>query len=86
MLVISDYTVNQFDPWAGAVANWDELSYDEKCTVWESLEDLYPDGLTETEINDIIWFETDFIADILGFESWDQLYDCETDDYGNHIK
>jgi hypothetical protein len=30
------------------------------------MEDLYPDGLSETQLNDILWFEEDWIFEMLG--------------------
>ena len=39
------------------------------------LEDEYPEGMDETTVNDIFWFEDDFIAECLGYDSYDQLWD-----------
>lgn len=34
---------------------------------------MYPDGMSETELNDLLWFEDDTIAEWLGFEDWEAL-------------
>lgn len=33
----------------------------------------YPRGIDLTELNDMIRFEDDFIANLLGFERWEEL-------------
>ena len=30
------------------------------------LDDLYPDGMTETQINDLFWFEEEFLCESIG--------------------
>lgn len=62
-----------FKPWGGAVATYDELTEEEFSWLLESLEDIHPEGISETELNDILWFETDFIAEYLGYSSWENL-------------
>ena len=39
----------------------------------ELLEELYPDGMEETEVNDFFWFDGDTIAQALGYEDEDDL-------------
>ena len=40
---------------------------------FESLiEEMYPDGLTDTELNDILWFDDDWIYSCLGIESLEE--------------
>lgn len=43
--------------------------------------DLYPDGTDETTINDIFWFEEDWIASILGYDNWEDLRKKRDPDY-----
>ena len=51
-------------------------------TVMDMLEDIYPYGMTATELNDIFWFEKDFIAESLGYDSWEEYenHDEDADD------
>ena len=37
------------------------------------LEELYPDGMTETELNDLLWFEPETIYEWLGIRSEEQI-------------
>lgn len=52
--------LNDFDFWGGAVSRWEkiqELGLEDD--VMEIIEDQYPNGLTDTELNDLIWFGFD---------------------------
>ena len=69
MKIISETTLLNFEAWGGAIntkniiieANKDDL-FD------QTIEDIYPDGLSETQLNDILWFDADWIYEILGID------------------
>ena len=42
--------------------------------------DIFPDGCTDTELNDLLWFERDTIAEWLGFSDWEALENGEEDE------
>lgn len=73
MKIFSEVDLSSFEFWSGAVATADYILDDE----WETLEAIltenYPDGMDETELNDLFWFEEDIIADWLGFEDFEAL-------------
>ena len=33
------------------------------------IEELYPDGISETQLNDILWFEEDWICEMLKIDN-----------------
>ena len=37
------------------------------------LEDTYPDGMTETELNDLLWFDSESVYEWLGIRSEEQI-------------
>lgn len=39
------------------------------------IEDCYPDGITEDELNDLFAFDQNLIADFFGFDDWAAMYD-----------
>ena len=53
--------------------NLTNLTYDELEQIESILEDAYPDGMSETQINDIFWFEEDWIAGMLGYKDFEEL-------------
>lgn len=59
--------------WSGAVDTLNNLTYSEIETVLSNLEDIYPEGMTDTELNDFLWFERDFIAEMLGYSDYEEL-------------
>lgn len=73
MKVTSETTLRSFEFWAGAKDTAERLTADQLDAVECCLEEVYPDGCSETDINDIFWFETDWIAEMLGYEDWEAL-------------
>lgn len=56
-----------FDAWSGAIDTKKTIIDNEKFDEFDDLiDELYPDGLTETQLNDILWFEEDYIFEQLG--------------------
>ncbi|ARM66161.1 hypothetical protein AM2_034 [Lactococcus phage AM2] len=52
--------LDDFNFWGGASERWEkiqELGLEED--VFTYLSESYPQGLTETELNDFVWFELD---------------------------
>ena len=68
-----DESLRNFQFWSGAKETVKELTAEQLDQMESILEDCYPDGITDTQINDIFWFETDWIAEQLGFRSWEHL-------------
>ena len=81
MKIYSDIDYDNFEFWSGARDTVAELTDSELKTVWDFLEtERYPDGAEDVEINDFFWFERDFIAELLGYENFDQIIDRNKDD------
>lgn len=57
-----------FQFWGGAKENANLLTLQEFEQIEFELNDIYPEGLEDTQINDIFWFDFDFIAQLLGYE------------------
>ena len=80
--VISDF--DDYKPWQGAVDTYELIKDAGKLDELESyLEDCYPDGVTATQINDILWFDSEDILSYLGLgdveedEDFDEALDAE---------
>lgn len=59
--------LNTFEAWSGAIDTKQAILDANKGDEFDSLMDeLYPDGLSETQLNDILWFEEDWIFEMLG--------------------
>ena len=69
MRIYSETSLENFEAWSGAVDTLDRVREAGKCDELESiLEDLYPDGVSETELNDLLWFEPETVFEWLGIE------------------
>ena len=66
-----------FEFWSGGKDTADDLTEREIQQVLECLEDIYPDGMSETQLNDIFWFERDWIAECPGYADYDELLEDE---------
>lgn len=73
MKIITEQSLKDFEFWSGARYVADYLTEEEFEAIEESLEEYNPNGLTETEINDLFWFDVDYIASALGYENEDEL-------------
>lgn len=74
MKVFSEISLSSFEFWGGAKLNADMLSVEELEQLDYMLEDCYSEGVSETMVNDIMWFEFEWVCEMLGYE-----YDVEND-------
>lgn len=79
MRVVKEFNLEDFEAWAGGRDTLDTLI--EKGLVEKAdiiIEQYFNDcgnlePPTETELNDLLWFEREWLAEALGFGSWDEL-------------
>ena len=62
-----------FQFWGGAKENATLLTLQELEQIEFELNDIYPEGLEDVQINDIFWFDFDFIAQLLGYEDEEEF-------------
>lgn len=59
-----------FDAWSGGEhTKCKIIEADLGVEFMEALEEHYPDGLTETELNDVLWFEDGWCYELVGLNS-----------------
>lgn len=73
MKIYKETSLQNFEFWSGARYRAKHLTIDDFNTIEGILEEHYPEGLDETTVNDIFWFEEDWIAELLGYENWEDL-------------
>ena len=70
MTITYDLDLNSFNAWSGAVDTLDRIQREGKCEELENiLEDLFSDGMTETQLNDLLWFDSEQVYEWLGIRS-----------------
>lgn len=61
-----------FNPWGGAKDTWKLIIDQDKLDALEkALEDMYPEGIAGTELNDLLWFEQEWVFDKLDIDPTD---------------
>ena len=71
MKIYREESLSNFEFWSGAIANAEEFTLDELDRIGEELEAAdNGDGYEETQINDLMWFEPEYLASLIGLE-WD---------------
>ena len=66
MTIHSETALRNFEFWSGAKERADMLTSSQLDAIETELEQLYPDGMTETELNDLFWFDFDFVCSLIG--------------------
>jgi len=70
MRTYNDTKLVDFQAWSGAIDTKNTIIDHDKQTDFEYLiDELYPDGLSETQLNDILWFDSEWIFEQLGIET-----------------
>ena len=74
MTITYELDLNSFQAWSGAKETLERIQREGKCAELENiLEELYPDGMTETELNDLLWFDSESVYEWLGIRSEGQI-------------
>ena len=74
MTITYELNLERFEAWSGAKDTLERVINEGKCDLLEQiLDDIYPDGMTETELNDLLWFEPEAIYEWLGIRSEEQI-------------
>lgn len=63
-----------FQFWGGAKEKANLLTLEDFEQIEYVLDDIYPEGLEDVQINDIFWFEFDFIAQTLEYKDEEDFY------------
>ena len=74
MTITYELDLERFEAWSGGKRTLERIIDEGKCGLLEQmLEELYPDGMTETQLNDLLWFDSESVYDWLGMRSEEQI-------------
>ena len=76
MKVYSEVSLIDFNFWGGAKDTVEELYEEDFNIIQSAIEEMECDEngmIEEVDLNDIIWFERDWIARVLGYEDFEEL-------------
>lgn len=66
MRIIKEEPLEYHTFWSGAADNAAELTFEELQRLDQLLTLEYPEGIEETELNDLFWFDMKYINALLG--------------------
>lgn len=66
MRITSEIRLQDFETWAGATDTKETIIEHGKADDFNMmLEDLYPNGITDVQLNDILWHDTNWVYEVL---------------------
>ena len=66
MKIFTEQSIAQFEAWCGAKNTKETIIANDKEDEFDQLiEELYPDGIDETQLNDILWFKSEWVYEML---------------------
>lgn len=72
---------DSYSPWSGAEDTYRRIADAGKLGELEDwLEEMYPDGIGETELNDLLWFDRDEVLSAVGLSDEEEDEDSEEDE------
>jgi hypothetical protein len=82
MRIYKDFYADSFEAWAGAVDTLNKILEEGKGEELEQLlDEIFPDGAEETEVNDLLWFDDEYVFEMLGIKTDEDEEDEEDEDY-----
>ena len=67
MKVVSEISVSEFKAWSGGKDTLKQIASVERLAELDEIaEEVFPNGCTDTELNDWLWFDREFIYSNLG--------------------
>lgn len=68
MLIHKEESLRNFNFWGPARENSCELSFEQLDQLESILEDTYPEGIDETQLNDIMAYDFEWVKEVLGVD------------------
>ena len=66
MKITTETSLNNFEFWSSAEHNANLLTSTQLDYIERVLDEVYPDGIDETELNDLFWHEFDTVLSWIG--------------------
>lgn len=67
-ILFTSENIQEFTPWQGAVVTWEKIKDAGKLDDFGAIliDALYPEGISKQTLNDLLWFDADFVLTELG--------------------
>lgn len=74
MKIILDTRVRDFNFWSGASNNVADLTDAQWDNIERTLDEVYPEGMTDTQLNDLFWFDFDTVKSWAGISDYPKYF------------
>ena len=81
MKVIQELSMNELDLNSSGRITLAELTDEEISAFEQTIDEEYPEGISETELTDIICYDDDTVALYCGYSNWDELMAAHGKDF-----
>lgn len=72
MIVRSFIKLRDFQAWSGGIEGKRVIIEQDKEREFEDyIQEHYPEGIDETELNDLLWFDREYLFEVLGIQAED---------------
>ena len=79
MKITMEMSLENFNAWSGAVNTQEKIISAGMAEEFnELIEELYPEGIDETKLNDILWFDDEWLFEQLGISEETEETETET--------
>ena len=69
MKITIELSIRDFKAWSGATNTKNIIIDNDKAEEFDQLiEEIYPEGISDTYLNDLLWFDADWILETLGIQ------------------
>ena len=73
MLIVEERGLSEFKAWSGAVETKERIIEAGLEEAFENLiNECYPDGISSTQLNDLLWFDNEWVYEALGMTEEDE--------------
>ena len=74
MTITYELDLERFEAWSGGKRTLERVIDEGKCGLLEQiLEETYLEGMTETQLNDLLWFDSETVYEWCGIRSEEQI-------------
>ena len=77
MKIYKEESLRNFEFWSGAKERAARLTFEQLDQLERILEGVWPEGMTDAQINDLLWFEFDTVCEWLDIPGEDELCELE---------
>ena len=73
MLIVEERALSEFKAWSGAVETKERIIEAGLEEEFERLiDECYPEGISSTQLNDLLWFDSEWVYEALGMTEEDE--------------